>query len=82
LPSNPTTGYSWSAMAALNAKVLAMTGHEVSQPPANIVGAGITESWTYKAIGKGTTVISLGYRRPWEKNPPIKTFKMKVVVNN
>ncbi|MGE5415536.1 MAG: protease inhibitor I42 family protein [Acidobacteriota bacterium] len=82
LPSNPSTGYSWSFSAAVNTKVLLQAGHAVSQPPPHIVGAGITEIWNYKAIGKGVTSITLGYKRPWEKNPPIKTFKLKVVVNN
>jgi hypothetical protein len=30
------------------------------------------------AVGKGTIVLE--YKRPWEKNPPVKTFKLNLVV--
>jgi predicted secreted protein len=45
------------------------------------VGAGGVEKWTFVAIKKGTTRISLKYVRPWEKDkPPVeeKTFLIKV----
>lgn len=82
LPSNPSTGYSWSYSASFNTKVIVQSGHDVSQPPPNIVGAAVNELWSYKAVGKGTANIALAYRRSWEKTAPAKIFKLKVVVIN
>lgn len=46
-----------------------------------IVGAAGKEIWTFKALKKGKSTISMEYRRFWEKGaPPAKTFSLTVVV--
>ncbi len=82
LVSNPTTGYSWQVME-VDATVLVQDGEpEYQQSPGSegLVGAGGTETFRFKAIGKGETKLNLGYMRPWESVPPIETFTVTIAV--
>jgi predicted secreted protein len=81
LQSNRTTGYRWEISSAGNAAVVKSVGAEYTPPDTKLVGAGGKEIWTFEAVGKGITEISLKYVRPWEKDvPPAKsvTFKLNV----
>ena len=80
LASNITTGYSWSLSENSDEAVLSETGNEYIAPQTTLVGAGGKEEWTFKALKKGTSTISMGYSRPWESTPPIETFDLTVVV--
>ena len=83
LDSNASTGYSWSLTENSDETVLSNTGNKYINPPQTtppIVGAPGVEEWTFKALKKGTSTISLGYRRPWESTPPVETFDLTVVV--
>lgn len=72
LCSNPSTGFQWSESAQISdLTILEETGHEFvapeaegSKPPAP--GTPGKEVWTFKALKKGTSTISLEYSRPWE----------------
>ena len=68
LGSNPTTGFSWSEEAEIgNETILQQTGHEFLEPgKEGVVGAAGNEVWTFDALKKGTTVVSMEYGRPWE----------------
>ena len=82
LVSNPTTGYSWQVME-IDSVILIQDGEpEYKQSPGSegLVGAGGTETFRFKAVGSGETVLSLGYMRPWESVQPTETFKVQVVV--
>jgi inhibitor of cysteine peptidase len=83
LQSNPTTGYAWSVAAVDNA-VLQQKGDKVykqGNTNANIVGAGGTETFTFKALATGQTTLQLIYSRSWETDvPPIQTFEVTIVV--
>ena len=47
-----------------------------------MVGAGGVENWTFKALAKGETTISMEYSRPWEGGEKAaQTFELTVVVN-
>jgi inhibitor of cysteine peptidase len=82
LASNVTTGYSWSLTGISDESVLQKSGNEYIAPTTNLVGAGGQDVWTFKALKKGTSTISMGYSRPWETDtPPIETFGLTVVVN-
>jgi predicted secreted protein len=82
LASNVTTGYSWTLTGISDESVLQKTKNEYIAPKTNLVGAGGQEVWTFKALKKGTSTISMGYSRPWEAGtPPIETFGLTVVVN-
>ena len=80
LESNATTGYSWALVQNSDESVLNETGHEYIAPQTTLIGAGGKEEWTFKALKKGTSTISMGYSRPWESTPPVETFDLTVVV--
>jgi len=81
LDANATTGYNWTQTTkdtnivayVDNAYVAAATGPQT-------VGGGGTDTFTFKAVGKGTTTISLAYARPWESVPPAQTRTITVTV--
>jgi inhibitor of cysteine peptidase len=80
LESNASTGYSWALVQNSDDSVLNKTGNKYIAPQTSLVGAGGNEEWTFKALKKGTSTISLGYSRPWESTPPAETFDLTVVV--
>jgi len=87
LCSNPTTGFSWSEQAQIDAQdVLKQTGHKIVPAEAKggggvALGAPGKEVWTFDALGKGTGTISMEYSRPWEGGEKAEwTFDLTVMV--
>jgi inhibitor of cysteine peptidase len=83
LGSNATTGFSWSEDAVVgDAAVLKQTGHEYLEPgKEGVVGAAGNEVWTFDALKKGSTVVSMEYGRPWEGGEKgVWTFELTVTV--
>jgi len=87
LGSNPTTGFLWSESAEISDQtVLQQTAHEFiapedegDEPPAP--GTAGKEVWTFKALKKGTTEVSMEYSRPWEGGEKGEwTYTLTVVV--
>jgi inhibitor of cysteine peptidase len=68
LSSNGTTGFSWSESATISAPhVLQQTDHEYVAPEATgVVGAPGKELWTFSALKKGTSKVSMTYSQPWQ----------------
>lgn len=68
LPSNPTTGYSWTAKPS-NADVTVF-GSAYQRKPAGrtIVGAGGEQIWVLEAAHPGSAKVVFTYSRPWIKN--------------
>jgi inhibitor of cysteine peptidase len=67
IASNPTTGFKWELVGISDPTVLAQDGEPEYLPPdSTAIGAGGQEVWSFKALKKGTTNISLAYSRPWE----------------
>ena len=68
LESNPTTGFSWEETAQItDAAILEQTSNKMLVPEGKgMVGAAGSQSFTFKAMEKGTTKITLDYSRPWE----------------
>jgi predicted secreted protein len=54
--SNPTTGFTWPAIAqVINQDILKYTDHKFIHPgQTGVVGATGQDTWTFKAIWKGT----------------------------
>jgi inhibitor of cysteine peptidase len=81
LDANATTGYNWSQTVG-DKTVVTFVGNayetEVHDP--QVVGGGGTDTFTFKAVGKGTTTITLAYARLWESVPPVKTRTITVTV--
>ena len=93
LESNPTTGFKWQYEEEVkdtlhiltgipDETVLALVGQKFVAPEAGAPpGTGGEEVWTFKAVGKGATELSLEYSQPWEGGTKAaKTFVLTVVV--
>lgn len=67
LASNPSTGYSWQ-LSADDVQVLQPVGQPEFElgNKTPIPGAGGTQTFTFNAVGKGKTTLTLVYVRPWE----------------
>jgi len=67
LGSNPTTGYQWLEDAEIGDESIIQqtshifTGPGIEEPP----GTPGEETWTFKALERGTTTILLEYSRSW-----------------
>ena len=64
LDSNPTTGYMWSAHFDPEYLELVDTEYE---PSSDLIGAGGVESFEFRALQEGDTVITMVYERSWEE---------------
>ena len=84
LCSNATTGYKWSESAQISdPTVVQQMSHVAVGPQAtDLIGAPGTEVWTFKALKKGASTISMDYSRPWEGGEKgTWTFTLNVTVN-
>jgi len=70
LCSNPTTGFIWSETAQISDQsVLQQTDHKLVMPesePPPPPGTPGQEVWTFQALNKGTSTVSVEYSQPWE----------------
>jgi len=81
LDANATTGYNWSqAIRDTNVVAYLDNAYVAEAHDPQVVGGGGTDTFTFKAVGKGTTTITLAYARPWESVPPAKTRTITVTV--
>lgn len=83
LCSNQTTGFMWSETAQISDQsVLQQTDHRFVPPEAEgVVGAAGREVWTFNALKKGTSTVSVEYSRPWEGGEKGEwTFNLTVTV--
>ncbi|MAI66766.1 MAG: hypothetical protein CMJ26_02675 [Phycisphaerae bacterium] len=81
LPSNPTTGYSWS-LDVHDSSVIKNVANTFISDVSGRVGVGGSTTWTLRAIGKGETVLMFSYQRPWEeKAPPTKVVSFTISVH-
>ncbi len=81
LQGNITTGYSWS-IQALDEQYLQQQGEEEYESQSELIGAGGTSTFRFKALQSGQTTLKLIYSRPFEKDtPPEKTFEVVVEIN-
>ena len=80
LPSNPTTGYTWTQSIA-NGYVLAYEGNVYQSLSNGVMGGGGQQIFIYHANRSGATSIAFTYARPFEPNaPPAKSLIFNVTV--
>jgi inhibitor of cysteine peptidase len=83
LPANRTTGFCWQPTFS-KPEVLKAEGEAfylVHKTLPHLVGSGGTETWIFRAEKAGSTSLTLGYVRPWEKGKaPEKTVAWPVTV--
>ena len=86
LCSNPTTGFQWGQVQVEDPDVVAETDHEFVEPGnaengESLMGAAGQDVWTFKALKKGSTNISIDYSRPWEGGEKAEwTFNLTINV--
>ena len=81
LEANQTTGYKWIATYDTNVFNIISEDYKTSSSEQNLVGAGGTQSFTFKALKNGSHDITMTYHRPWEPSYPqdeLKTFKVTI----
>ena len=80
LPSNASTGYSWSA-AVNDTKLVSYEGNVFQRRSAAIPGAAGEQLFIFHANRSGTTTIAFNYARPFETNAaPAKTLTFTITV--
>ena len=86
LPSNPTTGYSWTVTSLPDAGHVSLDSpiegvYTATPVGSGVVGSGGVQSWDLHATKAGTTSIALAYARPWESGvPPVEAFSVTFAV--
>ena len=84
LCSNPTTGFRWETARIGDQAVLQQVDHKFVSPesePPPPPGTPGQDVWTFQAIKKGNSTISMEYSRPWEGGEKAEwTFVLTVVV--
>lgn len=85
LCSNPSTGFQWSESAQISDQtVLQQTAYEFVPPTDGLLLAPGTpgkEIWTFQALKKGESTISMEYSQPWEGGEEAAwTFNLTVTV--
>ena len=82
LAGNITTGYSWM-LAKHDGNAVELVGRieYVTNPGPSMPGKGGTFVATFKAVQAGKSMVTLEYKRPWEKDKPaLKTFTITIDV--
>lgn len=82
LPSNPTTGYSWSLSQAGDPGQVSLATNFYLADPADqiLMGQGGNHYWQFKALQPGKTQLELVYARPWESVAPLSVFTLPITV--
>jgi len=85
LYSCPSEGRQWSKAQISVQTVLREVDHKLVMPKPEtppVPGTPGQEVWTFKALKKGTSTISMEYTHPWEggEKEPMLTFILTVVV--
>jgi inhibitor of cysteine peptidase len=76
-----STGFSWTNASISNASVVKEISRTFKEPDSKLIGASGQDIWTFKALEKGTSTISMNYSRPWETGvEPAATFNVTVIV--
>lgn len=82
LPSNPTTGYSWTAKSSSGAVTVWGSAYQAPVATAKpLMGAGGEQIFVCNANKPGTAQITFSYTRPWQKGvKPARTMTFAVTV--
>jgi inhibitor of cysteine peptidase len=81
LPSNPTTGYEWLLEEELHARYAQLISNTYEATQTNVMGAGGTSVWTFKALNEGIVTAELNYLRSWEKDiAPVYSLMLQLQI--
>ncbi|HVA28566.1 MAG TPA: protease inhibitor I42 family protein [Candidatus Baltobacteraceae bacterium] len=79
LPSNASTGYSWSQTIA-SGRIVAYEGALQQAASNDMPGAPGQQIFIFHANRAGSTTILFAYARPWEHGPSAKTLSFTIDV--
>lgn len=84
VPSNPSTGYSWSLSQKGDPSVATSVGNimesrDESRASRGNVGSVENELWLFRAVGQGGTTFALSYDRSWEKTVPPSRIAVAII---
>jgi inhibitor of cysteine peptidase len=69
LDSNPSTGYQWFLANQPDPRYLVLLSSGYIPPgPGARIGQGGEQTWTFQALHRGKTTISMKYCRPWDES--------------
>ena len=83
LPSNASTGYSWSAKATGSAVVVEGYAYQLTAASGEkrMVGGGGQQIFVLEATKVGTGTVVFSYARPWQKGvKPARTMTFTITV--
>ncbi len=82
LESNASTGFQWELVSISDEAVLEKVANTYEAPEdTGMVGAPGKEIWTFSALKKGTSTISMEYSQPWlNGTKAAETFDLTIVV--
>ena len=78
--ANVTTGFGWTQTQQGDSVTLEKEYYASPKAEPPMAGQGGTQYYVYRAVKPGTTTITFTYQRPWEQEPPARTFTAVVVV--
>ena len=81
LVANATTGYRWQLAEPLNPNLLEYVQDGYNTPKDSNPGTGGIHTWTFKALSKGVTKITMKYVRHREQNinnPKMTVFEVEI----
>ncbi len=68
IPANATTGFQWVLKDDFEDKFVQLLSSEYIAPDSELMGAGGTSVWIFKALEEGVTTLAFEYIRPWEED--------------
>ena len=81
LESNRSTGYGWYWENKPDKSIIDSVYVDYVLKTKMQAGAGGNEMWEFRAKWKGEQMIKMVYKRPWEKEPPLKVKEILIQVN-
>ncbi|MBQ4313183.1 MAG: protease inhibitor I42 family protein [Clostridia bacterium] len=82
LSGNPSTGYTWIYEMSED-NIVREVKNEFQMPsPSDRVGAGGKFVFEFEGISPGEVTLTFSYLRTFEDNPPVKTAKYIISVDN
>ncbi len=81
LECSPGTGYSWEIVHN-NRNLLELQGEPRFEAIKGGVLGGIEyQIFHFKALAAGTNILELHYTRKWENKPPLKTYRVTLLIH-
>ncbi len=81
LEANPSTGYTWSTLTEGDSVSLSRVEDVTTGNDKMLVGAPITQRYTFEVKDIGTTTVTFEYARMWESKAPLRRIVYVITVD-